>query len=201
MTLTRDKYLAADELERLIRAARERHHHNARRDHALLCVLANLGVRPGEALGIRLTDLHLDGERTGSIALRPWVRIRRLKKRADLGVIDDLPVSRALAGVLHRYAGTVEHGNGHGPDPKLFPLTVRQAERLFHYYVARAGIPHRYRLYALRHTAATRALEETRDLRAVQVLLGHSRITTTQIYAHVSPERRHELAERIGSLI
>lgn len=164
-----------------------------------MCVLANLGVRPGEALEIRAADLRIVGERAGTVSSTPWVRIRRLKKRTALGAIDDLPLSRPLAVTLVRYVGSTPVG--FAPDDRLFPLTVRQAERMFHYYAKAAGLGGRFRLYALRHTAATRALEASGDLRAVQVMLGHSRITTTQVYAHVPPRRRQELAERVGNIV
>jgi site-specific recombinase XerD len=188
--LGRDQYLDDDELVRLIRAARERRHVNGRRDHALLCVLANLGIRPGEAVQLTAQDLNLAGD-------RPWLRIRRLKKRAALGAIDDLPLSLKLARVLRVYV----RGAGLEDAARVFPLTVRQAERIFHYYVRRANLARQFKLYALRHTAATRALNETGDIRSVQVMLGHARITTTQIYAHVSIERRQALAEKIGGVV
>lgn len=184
------RYLSDDDLRALIRSARERQHVNARRDHAILCVLANLGVRPGEAVRIERDDLHLQGS-------RPWVRVRRLKKRRALGVIDDLPMSQPLARVLRTYVRYL-------PDevsPRIFPVTVRQLERLFHYYAKRARLPEGLRLYSLRHTAATRALDACGNLREVQVLLGHSRITTTEVYAHVRPEKRQELAARVGVIV
>jgi integrase/recombinase XerC len=184
------RYLRDEDLRRLLRAARERIHVNALRDYSLLAVLANLGMRPGEAVQITASDLHLEGE-------RPWLRVRRLKKRTALGVIDDLPLAAPLARLLRRYSCSL--GRELAADVRIYRLTVRQVERLFHYYVRRAAIVGEFRLYALRHTAATRALEASGgDLRAVQLLLGHSRVTTTQVYAHVSPERRHRLAELVS---
>jgi site-specific recombinase XerD len=197
--------LSSNELERLLSAASSRRHVNATRDHALLALLVNTGCRPGEALALHVADLHINGERVHTIRERPWIRVRRLKRRTPY--FDDVPVSRALALVLNHYTrGHRIHDHGALPRPfepasRLFPLTVRTAERIFHYHARRAGLDSGLRLYALRHTAATRALEATGDIRAVQVMLGHARVTTTQVYAHVRPERRAALAELVGGLV
>ncbi len=88
-------------------------------------------------------------------------------------------------------APTLEHADGfpRRPGPRLFPITIRQLERLFHFYSRRAALGCEYHLYCLRHTALTRAYRLTRDIRMVQELAGHASVTTTQIYTHVDNSR------------
>jgi site-specific recombinase XerD len=123
--------------------------------------------------------------------------VRRLKKRWRAGVIDDLPISRGLARVLRRYLAAAAVA----PGERAFPMTVRNLELLFKRYLKLAGILADFPLYALRHTALTRAYRRTGDLRLVQQLAGHASITTTQIYTHISQDDLRRSAELTGSIL
>ena len=72
-------------------------------------------------------------------------------------------------------------------------LTPRSMERLVHYYAIKAGITKKVSPHTLRHSFATDLLENGADIRAVQMLLGHSSITTTQIYTHVTDKQLGEV--------
>lgn len=78
-------------------------------------------------------------------------------------------------------------------DDKLFNLTPRSIERVVKYYAIKAGISKKVTPHVLRHTFATDLLSSGADLRSVQSLLGHSSITTTQIYTHVTDKQLHEV--------
>lgn len=117
-----------------------------------------------------------------------------MKKKKTVREFTDLVIPGRVALALK------EHLNGLDQADKLFRITRRQVERLFHYYAKQAGIRGRY-LYVLRHTAATRAYRATRDIKVVQELLGHERPETSSIYAHVPVALIAELADQFPAVV
>ena len=83
-----------------------------------------------------------------------------------------------------------------GMDP-MDPLTLRQLNRAVHDAASAAGIAKRVTTHTLRHSFATHLLERKVDIRVIQVLLGHKKLETTSIYAHVATDL---LREVIGPL-
>ncbi|MBI2100617.1 MAG: tyrosine-type recombinase/integrase [Candidatus Vogelbacteria bacterium] len=75
-------------------------------------------------------------------------------------------------------------------------LTVRSIERLIRFYAIKAGIVKHVTPHTLRHSFATDLLRNGADLRAVQLLLGHSNISTTQIYTHITDRELRSVHER-----
>lgn len=147
-----------------------------RRDDALLEVLYGSGLRVGELCALTTSSLQLDqgaatvwgkGSKERRVplsepaiaALRSWLAIRH----------DVVPTER----------GDLLFGNERGN-----PLTPRDVRRVIDRRSAVPTHPH-----ALRHSFATHLLDGGADLRAVQELLGHSDVATTQRYTHVSRER------------
>ena len=106
-----------------------------------------------------------------------------------------VPVGRAAIGAVGMYLRELrprlEKGEGKG---RLFlnargrPLSRMGAWQILRKYVTRSGIGTRVTPHTLRHSFATHLLEGGADLRAVQEMLGHADITTTQIYTHVDRE-------------
>jgi integrase/recombinase XerC len=151
------------------------------RDLAVLEVLYGAGVRVSECCGLTLDDLHLDRSLVTVLGKRAKTR------RVPLGE----PAVAALRGYLAN--GREVLVTELTPPDALFlnargrALTTRDARRI----VARHPLPDGQALHphALRHAYATHLLERGADLRAVQELLGHADLATTQIYTHLTRER------------
>jgi integrase/recombinase XerC len=154
----------------------------AARDRAVLELLYATGVRVGELVALDLDDVD------------PGRRVLRVlgKGRKDRSVAYGVPAQRALdAWVASARAQLVGPASG----PALFlgvqgrRLDQRAVRRLVHERLrAVPGAPD-LSPHGLRHSAATHLLEGGADLRAVQELLGHASVATTQVYTHVSVER------------
>ncbi len=152
----------------------------ATRDRAILELLYATGIRVSELCAIDVRDLDLD---------RRTVRVTGKGDKQRV-VPFGLPASRAVSDWLARRAEFVGSRSGQAAflgarGGRIDPRTVRES---VHRLTEQAGVasvsPH-----ALRHSAATHVLEGGADLRAVQELLGHSSLATTQRYTHVSVER------------
>ena len=86
-----------------------------------------------------------------------------------------------------------------GRDPS-HPLSPRQINRAIHFAATAAGISKRVSMHTLRHSFATHLLEQKVDIRIIQVLLGHRRLETTALYAHVATEILREVVSPIEGL-
>ncbi len=147
-----------------------------RRDDAVLEVLYGSGLRVGELCGLGVASLDLD--RAAATVWGKGGKERRvpLSEQAVAALRSWLGVR---ADVVPPEEGDVLFGNERGR-----PLTPRDVRRIVDRRAASPTHPH-----ALRHTFATHLLDGGADLRAVQELLGHSDVSTTQRYTHVSRER------------
>ncbi len=157
------------------------------RDLAVLEVLYGAGVRVSECCGLRISDCDLD--RGLVTVLGKGSKVRRVPIGA--------PAVAALGAWLGQ--GRPVLATGESPGDRVFlnrrgrVLTPRDARRILERHPlpdGRAVHPH-----ALRHAYATHLLEGGADLRAVQELLGHADLATTQIYTHVTRDRLRAVYE------
>ncbi|MEU6076663.1 tyrosine recombinase XerC [Micromonospora sp. NPDC047074] len=151
------------------------------RDRALLELLYGTGVRISEACGLDITDVD---------HARRVVRVFG-KGGRERAVPYGVPAQRALDEWLRR--GRPALAGPHSREALLLGarggrLNPTTARRIVGGYAQAAGLPP-VSPHGLRHSAATHLLEGGADLRAVQELLGHSSLASTQIYTHVSVER------------
>ncbi|MGV9762416.1 tyrosine recombinase XerC [Micromonospora tulbaghiae] len=151
------------------------------RDRLLLELLYGTGVRISEACGLDVTDVD---------QARRVVRVLG-KGGRERSVPYGVPAQRALdAWLRDGRPALLTPGSGRAlllgaRGGRLNPTTAR---RIVSGWAGVAGVP-RVTPHGLRHSAATHLLEGGADLRAVQELLGHSSLASTQIYTHVSVER------------
>ncbi len=150
-----------------------------RRDDAVLEVLYGSGVRVGELCGLQVDSLDL-----GAGAMSVWGKGSK-QRRVPLS---DPAVAALRAWIAVRNevvaaeSGSALFGNERGR-----PLTPRDVRRILDRRSPTPTHPH-----ALRHTFATHLLDGGADLRAVQELLGHADVATTQRYTHISNHRLRE---------
>jgi len=161
-----------------------------RRDRAILELFYASGLRLSELVGLDLGDVNLSSR-----------LVRVLGKGGKERIV---PFNRSTAVALRDYLGDREdlvsggpgHERGHGRSKRgvqpLFVnyrggrLSTRGVDRLVRRYVAATSKRDGVSPHALRHSFATHLLERGADLRAIQELLGHARLSTTQRYTHVT---------------
>lgn len=183
------KFLTVGEVEALLAAPDASKPHGVR-DRAMLEVLYGSGLRVSELASLKLSGVNRDD---GFLVCRGKGGKERI-----------VPLGRSACDAVGRYLAEVRQGlDPDGRREELFlsrrgkPFTRQGLWKLLRRHAAAAGLraseitPH-----VLRHSFATHLLERGADLRSVQLMLGHSRITTTQIYTHVSRERLRRVYDK-----
>jgi integrase/recombinase XerD len=177
------KFLISEEVEKLL-ASPDISTITGVRDKAMLEVLYATGVRVSELVTLKLSDVNAD--------LGLLVTLGKGSKERTV------PMGQSAVRWVRRYLSVRPKLLGGKESPLLFLTSKghqisRQAFwKLIVNYGENAGIGH-ITPHLLRHSFATHLLENGADLRSVQMMLGHSDISTTQIYTHITNERLREI--------
>jgi integrase/recombinase XerD len=182
------KYLSLDEVDRLV-AAPDVGTTLGLRDRAMIEILYATGVRVSELVAIRLTDLHLDEQYMTCIGKGNKERL--------------VPIGNEASGWVTKYARSARRELlGARTSARLF-VNARGGSlsrvgfwKILKRYGRQAGLPRTLSPHVLRHSFATHLLERGADLRAIQMMLGHSDLSTTQIYTHVLESRLRMIYDR-----
>lgn len=151
------------------------------RDAALLELLYGTGLRLGEALSLSWKAFHEEGKRT--------LKVRGKGGKERLVVLGEA-VREAMAKYLEKLpAGWRREAGPAFLGPRGERLCARVFQRNLKEYLAEAELDPSLTPHKLRHSFATHLLARGADLRAVQELLGHARLTSTEIYTKVTTER------------
>ena len=161
---------------------------SAARDSAILEIIYSGGLRISEAVNLTIADLNIPQQTMRILGKGNKERICML----------GAPAIKAIQNYLsYREAFCKREDLVNGP---LFinlkdgsQITPRSVQRNFKLYLTHAGLSPEMTPHKLRHSFATHLLEAGADLRSVQEMLGHSSLSTTQIYTHITPERLLEV--------
>jgi integrase/recombinase XerD len=170
-------FLSIEEVDRLL-AVPDLSDPAGLRDRAMIEVLYATGLRVSELVNLRLDGVNLE---TGFVRCLGKGRKERV-----------VPLGASACGAVKAY---LAGGRGSHASDTLFltrngtALSRMAFWGLLKTYAARAGIRKSISPHVIRHSFATHLLEHDADLRAVQMMLGHAEISTTQIYTHVIRER------------
>jgi integrase/recombinase XerC len=170
---------------------------SGRRDRAILELLYGSGIRLGEVAALRVRDVDFDRGTVRVVGKGSKQRLVPIGPEAGRALSSYLSgrwsaseTAGPAAGGRRAFRGACEV---HGEEPLLRgrrgALSRRTVQRIVGKYMSRVATLSRMSPHVLRHSFATHLLDAGADLRAVQELLGHARLSTTQIYTHVTGER------------
>jgi integrase/recombinase XerD len=182
------KFLSLEEVDRLL-AQPDTSTPRGLRDKALIEVLYATGLRVSELVSLKTNNLHLDEGYLTCVGKGSKERI--------------VPIGQEAADWLNKYIAQGRRALLNGSSPWLFvnardggPLSRVGFWKVLKEYGIKAGVSRELSPHVLRHSFATHLLERGADLRAIQVMLGHADLSTTQIYTHVLEARLRAVYDR-----
>ena len=182
------KFLSLEEVDQLL-AQPDPSTPRGLRDKALIEVLYATGLRVSELLSLKMGNLHLEEGYLTCVGKGDKERI--------------VPIGNEAAGWVRRYLADGRAALLQRPSPWLF-VNARDGGQLSRVgfwkvlkeYGIKAGVSRDLSPHVIRHSFATHLLERGADLRAIQVMLGHADLSTTQIYTHVLEARLRSVYDR-----
>jgi len=162
------------------------------RDRAMLQLLYSTGIRISELVGMDISNYHPREAFVRVFGKGSKERVVPVGNRSCQSLENYLKISRpALLKKAHSKDG--KENNALFLNKNGGRMTSRSVERMMKKYLMKSGLSRTYTPHSLRHSFATHLLDAGADIRSVQELLGHSDISTTQIYTDVSKERLYSV--------
>jgi integrase/recombinase XerD len=182
-------YLEIEEIERMIESI-DLSRPGGERDKAMLELLYSSGLRVSELVGLKLNDIYLDDQ---------MLKVKGKGNKERL-----VPVGRAAGLQLNRYMALVRSHQAIAKAHEGFVFLNLQGKQISRVSVFKlvkktaelAGIDKEVSPHTFRHSFATHLVKNGADLRAVQQMLGHASITTTEIYTHLDREHLKKVIEK-----
>lgn len=184
------KYLSQEEVERLLQLPDVTKSHGLR-DRAMLEVLYATGLRVSELARLQVENVNFDVGFVRVIGKGDKERI------VPLGETAQGWLNRYLRDAYPRFKRKAPGSRALFLSQKGGPMSRQNFWMIVHRLGRRLGLGDRLSPHVLRHSFATHLLENGADLRAVQMMLGHADISTTQIYTHVTRERLKKIYDKL----
>ncbi|MEK9182161.1 MAG: site-specific tyrosine recombinase/integron integrase [Patescibacteria group bacterium] len=186
--------ITPEELSRLINAP-DTSHLKGLRDRAILELFFSTGLRVSELCSLP-RDISLKTDEFSIRGKGEKIRVVFISDDAKTAIKNYLDKRKDMDDALFVSISPYNPSSSAGglqPKTHNLRLTPRSIERIVKYYAIKAGISKKVTPHVIRHCFATDLLSNGADLRSVQALLGHSNITTTQIYTHVTDKQLRDV--------
>lgn len=186
-------FLSKDEIQHMLDVVSQDDSATSRRDHAIIELLFSSGLRVSELANLNRDHINTirrefsvrgKGQKDRAIFISP---------RAAAAIDKYLEIRQdSLPALFLNYS----RNNQTGTSGDYRRLTTRSIQRLIGKYARLAGITKKVTPHTMRHSYATDLLMNGADIRSVQTLLGHSDISTTQVYTHVTDQHLREVYDK-----
>lgn len=159
-----------------------------KRDKSILELLFSTGLRVSELASLKRDDVNIKKDEFSVRGKGGKLRVVFLSEQAKYWLSEYLKLRRDVSPFLFVYHDRAGEERVYKDKEKksIYGLTPRSVQRLIKKYAKAAGITKRITPHTMRHSYATDLLTSGADIRSVQTMLGHSSITTTQIYTHLT---------------
>jgi len=185
-------FLETDEVERLLGSANGINL-SSLRDRAILELLFSAGLRVSELVNINRDQVNLEKQEFSVKGKGGKIRMVFISDTAKTALENYLKKRKDIDEALFIRISKIKNSPGKAGNLRL---TARTVQRIVKKYSVKAGIVKDIHPHTLRHTFATDLLANGADIRSVQEMLGHSSITTTQIYTHVTNKHLKDIHKK-----
>ena len=180
------KFLDKEQMERLLKSPANI------RDKAVLELLFSTGLRVSELVGLNKDDVNLERKEFSVIGKGGRIRVVFISESAAYWIRKYLEERKKDIKDSDKALFIRVSGRRDAP----LRLTARSIQRLVEKYVKKAGLSIKITPHGIRHSFATDLLNAGADLRAIQEMLGHKSVATTQIYTHLTNPQLRKVHER-----